>query len=208
MERLLVTPQSSCDGKIEMTEPIIETERLILRDWTDADREPMFAHVNSRPNVMRWLLGAQTRAQCDEMIDKLTGWQRDHGFTFWAVERKDNGELQGFCGLKRIDRSVVPDPGTFEIGWRLREDAWGQGIARESAVASMSYGFDNSEEDFISALTVPKNTASWALMERLGMTRLHDLDYWDEEYGPEIGTEIVYRITREEWATKRKEFTA
>jgi RimJ/RimL family protein N-acetyltransferase len=191
-----------------MHRPIIETERLTLRDWRDADREPMFAHCNSQANVMRWLGGPQTRETCDAMIDKFVGWQAERGHSFWAVERIEDGELLGFCGLKLIDRACVPDVGTPEIGWRLREDAWGQGYAREAAVASLDYGFDVLGFDFITALTLPGNTASWGLMERLGMTRREDLDYYDEEdWGPKVGTEIVYRITREEWTDNRPKIT-
>ncbi|MGP1283918.1 MAG: GNAT family N-acetyltransferase [Parasphingopyxis sp.] len=186
---------------------IIETERLILRDWRDADREPMYAHVNSRPNVMRYLLGVQTRAKTDEMIDKLIRWQRDHGHTFWAVERKEDGELLGFCGLKKVDDDgVLPDPGTVEIGWRLREDAWGKGYAREAAVASMNHAFDAFDPDFVTAFTVRGNEGSWRLMERLGMERRTDLDHWYDEWGPELGHGIVYRIDRGRWAAKRREF--
>ncbi len=188
-------------------DPVIETDRLILRNWRDADREPMFAHLNSQPNVMRWLLGVQTRERCDAMIGKLMRWQAEDGHTFWAMERKEDGALLGFCGLKRVqDDRHEPDPGTMEIGWRLREDAWGKGYAREAAMASMNWAFDNTDEDFVSAFTVDGNTGSWGLMERLGMKRRKDLDYWEDDWGPDLGHGIVYRITREEWAEKRKEF--
>lgn len=186
---------------------MIETERLILRDWRDEDREPMFAHVNSRPNVMRYLLGVQTREKTDAMIDKFMGWQRDHGHTFWAIERKSDGALLGFCGLKQVDDDgILPDPGTLEIGWRLREDVWGKGLARESAVASMSYAFDSLAVDFISAFTVEGNAGSWGLMKRLGMERREDLDHWYDTWGPDLGNGIVYRMEADDWATKRKEF--
>ncbi|RED15747.1 GNAT family N-acetyltransferase [Parasphingopyxis lamellibrachiae] len=186
---------------------IIETDRLILRDWRDADREPMFRHCNSQPNVMRFLLGVQTRVKTDKMIDKFIRWQGEYGHTFWAVERKDDGELLGFCGLKRInDDGVLPDPGTMEIGWRLREDAWGRGYAREAAAASMSYAFDTFDPDFVSAFTVKGNAGSWGLMKRLGMVRREDLDHWYDEWGPDLGNGIVYRITREDWAGKHGEF--
>jgi RimJ/RimL family protein N-acetyltransferase len=186
---------------------MMETQRLILRDWSNADREPMFAHLNSQPNVMLYLLGVQTREKTGEMIDKFRGWQRDHGHTFWAVERKDDGALLGFCGLKRVeDDGVLPDPGTLEIGWRLREDAWGQGYAREAAAACLSHAFDALDAEFVTAFTVEGNAASWGLMERLGMARRKDLDHWYDEWGPQLGHGIVYRITAAEWTQKRKEF--
>lgn len=190
-----------------MTEAIIETDRLILRDWRDEDREPIYAHINSRPNVMRYLLGVQTREKTGEMIDKFIRWQREHGHSFWAVQRKDDGALLGFCGLKCVDDDgTLPDPGTMEIGWRLREDAWGCGYAREGAVACMNYAFDTFDPEFVTAFTVKGNEGSWGLMKRLGMRRREDLDHWYDEWGPELGNGIVYRITAEEWAEKRKEF--
>ncbi|MEM8695295.1 MAG: GNAT family N-acetyltransferase [Pseudomonadota bacterium] len=185
---------------------MIETDRLILREWRDEDREPMYAHVNSQPNVMRYLLGVQTREKTNEMIDKLIRWQREYGHTFWAVERKSDGELLGFCGLKRVeDDGVLPDPGTIEIGWRLREDAWGQGYAREAAVASMNYAFDTFDPEFVTAFAVEGNTGSWGLMRRLGMARREDLDHWYDEWGPELGNGIVYRMEAADWADKRRE---
>ena len=186
----------------------IETERLILRDWRDGDREPMFAHVNSQPNVMRYLLGVQTREQTGAMIDKFAGWQRDHGHSFWAVERKSDGELLGFCGLKPVDNDgVLPDPGTLEIGWRLRENAWGQGYAREAAIASLNWAFDSGAPPFVSAFTVEGNTGSWGLMQRLGMERRKDLDHWYDSWGPQLGHGIVYRITAAQWARQRVQFS-
>ncbi len=182
----------------------LETERLVLRDWREEDRAPMYAHVNSRADVMRWLGGPQDRAKTNAMIDTFIGWQRQYGHTFWAVERKEDGALLGFCGLKRINRECIPDCGTPEIGWRLRADAWGKGYAKEAAIASLAFGFDEQGFDFITALTLPGNEASWGLMERLGMTRREDLDFYDaEEWGPKVGTEIVYRMTRADWEARR-----
>ena len=50
-------------------------------------------------------------------------------------------ELLGFCGLKRVNSPGAPLPGNFEIRWRLREDAWGQGYAGEAAIASLDLAF-------------------------------------------------------------------
>ena len=101
---------------------MIETERLILRDWRDEDIEPFIRHTNTEP-VMRWLGGVKTEAEIRSVIeDRLMCWQRERGFTFWAVERKTDGELLGFCGLKIADTDGSPIQGEHEIGWRLREE--------------------------------------------------------------------------------------
>ncbi len=176
---------------------MIETERLVLRNWTQADKEPFLRHTNT-PAVMRWLGGVKTRDHVDWVIDhRFIRWQEEHGFTFWAVERKSDGELLGFCGLKIADDEGSPVEGDHEIGWRLREDAWGQGYAKEAAAASLDHAFGVIGADHVVALTVEENRPSWGLMVRLGMTRRPELDYDGPEWAD--GRVIVYRIEREEW---------
>jgi RimJ/RimL family protein N-acetyltransferase len=179
---------------------VLQTERLILRDWSEADVEPFIRHTNT-PAVMRWLGGVRSEAQLREMIqDVFVGWQRERGFTFWAVERRSDAALLGFCGIK-----LANDPGTQilglpEIGWRFREDAWGQGYAKEAAIASLDFAFNQAGVQQVVALTVEGNAPSWGLMERLGMTRRPELDY----EGPDWAETpvIVYVIRRQEWTAR------
>lgn len=173
---------------------MIRTERLILRDWREEDIGPFIAHTNTEP-VMRWLGGVQAEAEMrDTMANRIMRWQRERGFTFWAVERPDDGALLGFCGIKLADTRGSPVEGAFEIGWRLREDAWGRGYAREAATASLDYAFETLGADRVIALTCIQNEASWGLMERLGMTRRPELDYDDPRFGAELNPTIVYDI--------------
>lgn len=176
---------------------MIETERLLLRDWRDEDVDVFVRHTNT-PGVMRWLGGVKP----DEvmraiMFDRIVRWQRERGFTFWAVERKADGELLGFCGLKIGDDPDSPVEGEYEVGWRLREDAWGQGYAREAAAASIGYAFERLGAERVVALTVEGNAPSWGLMKRLGMVRRADLDYAGADWAE--GPVIVYEMRREQW---------
>ncbi len=183
---------------LEPPATIIETERLRLREWTEADKEPFHQSCN-QPGVMRWLGGVQPRAQYDEVVDRLAGWQAAFGHTFWAVERKQDRALLGFCGLKIADGASEPLHGELEIGWRLREDAWGQGFAREAASASLDHAFGQLGASRVIALTVEGNQASRGLMKRLGMRRRPDLDYEDPKWPAEMNPVIVHEIVREEW---------
>jgi RimJ/RimL family protein N-acetyltransferase len=155
---------------------VIETERLILRPWREADREPFFA-MSQDTEVMRHLGPIPaTRAESDPGVDRMMAHQAKHGFCFWAIERKGDGAFLGFCGLKaEAEVPVLEDE--LEIGWRLRRDAWGQGYAREAAQASLAWGFANQSHPRILAITTPGNARSWGLMERLGMRRLRDRDF-------------------------------
>ena len=177
---------------------MIETARLRLRDWTEADIEPFIRHTNT-PAVMRWLGGVKPAEEHRRIIrERVLSWQAERGFTFWIVERKADGALLGFCGLKLADAEGSPIEGEFEIGWRLREDAWGQGYAREAAQATLDFAFDRLDAQRVVSVTFPQNEASWGLMLRLGMTRRADLDYDDQRF-PDLNPTIVYAIAREEW---------
>ncbi|WP_129792713.1 GNAT family N-acetyltransferase [Sphingosinicella sp. CPCC 101087] len=177
---------------------MIETVRLRLRDWGDEDIAPFIRHTNT-PAVMRWLGGVQTQAELRKSIEeRMIRWQRERGFTFWVVERKVDGELLGFCGLKIADAVGSPVEGMHEIGWRLREDAWGQGYAREAAMASLDFAFDRLDAERVVAITYPQNVASWGLMERLGMRRRLEFGYDDPRF-PELNPTIVYCLESAEW---------
>ena len=190
-----------------MGEPVAETKRLILRGWRDGDRAEFVRHLNT-PAVMRWLGGVQDEATFTAAFDRIAGFQRDYGHTFWIVERKADGALLGFCGLKRVNADNTPLVGEFEIGWRFREDSWGRGFAKEAAIACLDLAFDHFGAPHVVALTVDGNADSWGMMERLGMTRRADLDFDDPRYGPELNPTIVYRIDAEHWPAARDSVSA
>ena len=181
-----------------------ETERLILRDWDDED-EQRFYDVMNTPAVMRHLGGVQTPEGWRAGFERIRGFTLDFGHTFWIVEEKGTGEILGFCGLKRVNSPGAPEQlaGMPEIGWRLRESAWGQGIAKEAAIASLDLGFDRFGYEEIIALTIPPNAESQGLMKRLGMRRDDGRDFWDERFGPEVNPNIVFALTAAEWPAAR-----
>lgn len=179
-----------------------ETARLILRDWREGDWAE-FRRVTNTPAVMRWLGGVMDDAAWDAGRARIEAYRHDHGHTFWAVERRADGALLGFCGLKRSNQTGGPQ-GMMEVGWRLREDAWGHGYAKEAAAASLDSAFSRFGADAVIALTVPGNTASWGLMLRLGMERREDLDFESADFGPENPRIIAYAITREAWQAARQ----
>lgn len=177
-----------------------ETDRLIMRDWRNEDWPEFLRHTNT-PAVMEWLGGVLAQDKYPWIQDRLEGYARDSGFTFWVLERKQDGghlagEIIGFCGLKLSNQPGGP-MGEHEVGWRLREDAWGHGYAKEAAQESLRLGFETFGAPHIIALTVEPNTGSWGLMKRLGMRRREDLDFKNSDFGTD--TIIVYSIDRAEW---------
>jgi RimJ/RimL family protein N-acetyltransferase len=177
----------------------IETERLILREWRESDFESFYAMCND-PQVMEFLGPFRTKDEIAASIAQLRFTQDNCGFCFWAIERQADRAMIGFCGLDPCDAGS-PLEGCVEIGWRLARNVWGLGYAHEAAKASLDWGFANLDDEAIWAITVPANTRSWGLMERLGMTRHHDLDF-DHPRVPDdspLKRHITYSIRRDQW---------
>jgi len=185
-----------------MAETIAETERLRLRNWDVADLDEFIRHTNTEA-VMRWLGGVWPREKHEAAFGRIKTYECEHGHTFWIVERKSDGALLGFCGLKRVNSEGAPNPGDFEVGWRLREDAWGQGYAKEAAIASLDLAFDRFGASHVVALTIPANEPSRGLMKRLGMTRREDMDFESADVPESMGPVVVYRIEADEWPSAR-----
>ena len=154
---------------------MIETARLVLREWRQSDHEP-FAAMLADPAVMRFLGPPQDRATADFHVGRQTAHLDTHGFTFWVVEGREDAAFLGFCGLRHVELPGAPINDEVEIGWRLRRTAWGSGYAHEAATASLADGFAKGLHRIV-AYTVAANARSWGLMERLGMIRRPDLDF-------------------------------
>lgn len=173
---------------------MIETERLVLRGWRDSDIDP-FSAMGQDAEVMRYLGPPATREESvaaakrqNDLLDRL-------GYCFWALERRADGVFLGFCGIKpgAVGTPIEHD---IEIGWRLARPYWGQGYAREAAEASLAWGWANTDAPLISAITVQANSASWGLMERLGMSRIEGGDFDHPNAPPSLNPHILYRIGR------------
>ena len=190
-----------------MAEPFhYETERLILRDWHEEDWAPFWEGTNT-PAVMQWLGGVLDEQGMAAMQERWLGFRRDYGHTFWPVERKADGAILGFCGLKRCTDENGPF-GMMEAGWRLGEHAWGKGYAKEAAIATLDLSFDRFGADETIAITGEENTGSWGLMRRLGMTRRPELDFEDTFWNVDYGDAIVFAITAEAWKLHRATLNA
>jgi len=177
----------------------LQTERLVLRDWRDDDREP-FAALNDDPAVMEHFPSHLTREGSDAMVDRITAFLREHGWGLWAVEVADTGEFIGFTGLS-VPRFEAPFTPCVEVGWRLARSAWGHGYATEAARASVAHGFGALALDEVVAMVVPDNHRSQSVMHKLGMTRDEAADF-DHPLVPEgspVRRHRLYRLDRREW---------
>lgn len=154
---------------------LLETARLILRDWRASDKEA-FALINADPEVMEFFPKCLTEDESANLLERIEKRFKKKGWGLFAVELKKNGELLGFVGLQEVSFLAHFTP-CIEIGWRLKRSAWGYGYAFEAAQEVLRFAREKLELEKIYAFTSKLNTKSLRLMERLGMQRVPGGDF-------------------------------
>jgi [ribosomal protein S5]-alanine N-acetyltransferase len=153
---------------------VLETERLVLREYVEEDAESFF-RLNSDPVVMRFT-GDDLLVSVEEARRILRDYPiadyQQHGFGRWACVLRKNDEVIGFAGLK-----FLPETGDVDLGYRLLAAHWGRGLATEACTAVVRYGFEVLQLPEISALVQLENVASVRVLEKCGLTRTGMVDY-------------------------------
>jgi ribosomal-protein-alanine N-acetyltransferase len=152
---------------------ILETHRLRLREFTAPDAEAL-ALILSDPETMRYYLAAYDRAGVEQWIERNRKRYREDGVGLWAMELNETTELIGDCG---IVLQQVESEGLYEIGYHLRRDLWGRGLATEAAVGCRDWAFRNLKTERLISLIRPENLPSRRVAERVGMTLWKEVDW-------------------------------
>jgi ribosomal-protein-alanine N-acetyltransferase len=144
---------------------IIETDRLLLRTFTEDDATLLF-ELNSDPQVTVYTLDLMIDlAQAKKVINEVIIPQYilyNHGR--WAVHLKSDLGFIGWCGLKYISgRNEI------DLGYRFMKKFWGKGYATEAALASLQYGFNRLNLEKIIGRALPGNLVSIRVLEKCGM---------------------------------------
>lgn len=157
---------------------ILETERLVLRNWLEQDRY-LFREINRDEKVMEFFPWRRSHEECDILFEKNRSMIADTGLGFYALADRENNEAMGFCGLAPVDLPNVLPEGAIEIGWRLATRYWGHGYVTEAAWQLIKYGGETLALRSIYAFAVHNNHRSIAVMRRLGMHYMpgHDFDH-------------------------------
>lgn len=175
---------------------MLETERLVLRRWCDADRDS-FARLNADPEVMHYFPKTHDRKYSDTFIDKMQEHLETHGYTLLACERKEEGDFIGFVGLLQQTFEARFTP-AVEVGWRLHKHAWGQGYATEAAKACLRWGFEEHKLDDIVSMTYIGNQPSIRVMQKIGMKYKMHFDH-SKLPGHWLEKHILYTAHRVDW---------
>ncbi len=188
----------------ESSRTFLETDRLVLRPFTNADAPHLLA-LDNDPEVMRYINGGRPTTAGSIRERTLPRLLHDHPCTgtrgFWAAEEKATGTFLGWFELRPVDdhdRTVV------ELGYRLNRAAWGRGYATEGALALVRKGFTDLGAERVTANTMAVNAGSRRVMEKAGLTFLRSYaeDWPDAIEGSEHG-EVEYVLTRAEWQARQ-----
>ena len=191
-------------GAADAPDPLSElsTERLRLRLWREDDVET-FAAMNADPEVMRHFPSALSRRQSEEVLGRIRAHFAARGFGLWAVEAPGVASFIGYVGLTtpRFEAHFTP---CVEVGWRLARRQQGHGFATEAARAALALGFERLGLDEIVSFTVPANTESRRVMEKLGFARdpADDFDHPLLPEGHALRRHVLYRLRASAWRAR------
>jgi ribosomal-protein-alanine N-acetyltransferase len=146
--------------------PVLETHRLVLREFQHEDLDALAAILCDRETMRYYPVSLDTPAVADWIQRNRTRCAND-GHGLWAMILKSTRELIGDCGLVRQSVDAVDE---IEIGYHVRRDLWNQGYASEAARACRDYGFASLKVDRLISLIRPDNLASRRVAEKNGMT--------------------------------------
>ncbi len=154
----------------------IETERLTLSTWDDADLE-RFRPIATDPRVMRFITGGEPwpNQRIALFIRRNQEIFQEHGFCRWKLEEKSTGRMVGFCGPGFL--AGLPDP---EIGWWLAVDRWGLGLAPEAARAAFHHATNCRRVERLISIAHPDNGPSIRVMQKLGLRYQKSMEYNDQ----------------------------
>ncbi|MBF2067382.1 MAG: M50 family metallopeptidase [Calothrix sp. C42_A2020_038] len=156
---------------------VIETPRLILREFTMADVLEL-APILGKPEVMRY--SATGAISTEETAKKIQGFihsYKQYGYGRWAVIYRETDKLIGYCGI-----AVEEIEGKLEneLGYRFDSNFWRQGLATEAASYCLNYAFDTLHLDYLLGIVEPENHTSIRVLQKIGMEFVKESTWCDK----------------------------
>jgi RimJ/RimL family protein N-acetyltransferase len=187
-----------------MSKEIVQTKRLILRQWHQEDLGP-FAQLNADSRVREYFPGLLNQQESDASVKLMSDHIERSGWGFWAASLIQTGEFIGFIGLEDV---YFKEPfnklnPAVEIGWRLAFNHWGKGYATEGALAALRYGYETLNLEEIVSFTAVANQSSRHVMEKIGMHHdsKDDFDHPKLSEGHSLKRHILYRLEKSKWSS-------
>lgn len=162
-------------------EYLFKTERLGIRNWQDTDL-PTFIEMCASPEVMKYFPSTSPPEKTVELVRRMQAQYEKKGYAYLPVELLETQEFIGFIGIMDQDYGEYL-PAFVDIGWRLKESAWGKGYATEGAQAWMDFAFEKLELSEIYSVATMGNLGSQRVMQKLGMGKIDEFDHPKIEVG-------------------------
>lgn len=156
----------------------VETARLVLREIVEDDVNG-FYELDSDPEVHRYLGNKpiQSLEQCAEVIKNIRQQYLDHGIGRWAIIDKASNDFVGWTGLKYEQTPINNQKGYYDLGYRIKRNYWGKGIASETAVESLKYGFTELNLQKICGAAHVDNAASNRILKKVGLKYVENFTF-------------------------------
>jgi RimJ/RimL family protein N-acetyltransferase len=188
-------------GLPNQTTIVLQTTRFYLRPVRQEDARLLF-ELDSDPEVMRFISKGEPTPMNkieDVILPKMLGYYRHWPpLGFWAAHLLSHEEFIGWFHLRpdKIDTNEI------ELGYRLKRNAWGKGLATEGSRAIVEAAFGKWGYPKISARTLIINTPSRRVMEKSGL-RFEKEFLWGAEVLPDWTEEerrgVKYSLTQRAW---------
>lgn len=179
--------------------PVIETERLILRQVTNEDASNLLKYLSNKDVIKH--IGLEPFNSIDDALDEISWYQsileKKTGIR-WGIALKDKGEVIGSCGFLNLASKHYRS----EIGIELSKEYWGKGIASEAFEAVIGYGFEQMNLQRIEALIEPLNLPSQRLAERQGFIREGLLRSYEYTVG-KFDDLFIYSFLKQDYKLKQ-----
>ena len=178
---------------------ILETERLILREYVQADYDALYP-ILSDPETMKYYPKPYDEKGVQRWLDWSFDNYRKYGFGLWAAVLKETGEFVGDCGLtmQQIDGEDLP-----EVGYHIRKERWRQGLAREASRAVRDWAFTHTGFHCLYSYMNAANLPSRATAAANGMKLIKEFN--DTRWGHRTA---VYAVSRQDWEALGAEYRA
>lgn len=179
-----------------MTNYIIKTERLGLRNWQTKDIAPA-KKMNCNNSVMEFFPSLWSQKQTEDFIQRMRKHFRKHEFCYFAVDELETGKFIGFIGLMHQTYTTLFTP-FVDVGWRLIPEAWGKGFATEGAKACLDYAFTKLKLKEVYAIAPELNLKSQRVMGKLGMHKYSNFSHPKIDIENPLRKCVAYKIIKEQ----------
>jgi ribosomal-protein-alanine N-acetyltransferase len=181
--------------------PVLESERLVLREITAADADALFAIFSDEETMQYWSCRPYTSVvQARKLIENLAETVRQETGIHWAITLRGENRLIGRCGYNEWRKQHRRG----EISYIVARHTWGKGIAREALQVMLDYGFKEMNLHSVEAGVTPGNDGSTRMLERLGFCLEGHLreSYFAED---RFVDSLIYSLLHRDWNTRKNE---